>query len=158
MKIKRTVLGLLLILGLHKEDYAQEGKQYIDSINTYIKYVDSVIMEGSINPGSGISITKTERRFPNLQKDSSSCGESVLYKDDKNNNLFRLSYSGGCDSTFKLQDYYFDKNKIVFIRTRKSPNPDEIIDQYYFNDVIINQATGKLYINEGYEILKKISD
>jgi hypothetical protein len=158
MKVKKILLAILLTLGLHKEDYGQESKQYIDSINTYVKYVDSIIVEFSVNPESGISITKTERHFPSLQKDSSSCGESVLYKDDKNNSVLRLSYSGSCDSTFKLQDYYFNNNKIVFIRTVKSPNPNETTDQYYFNDVIINSIAGKLYINEGYEILKKISD
>lgn len=157
MKIKRTALTLLLIVGLHNKDYAQENKPYIDSINLYIKYVDSIIVECSINPGSEPKITKTGDRFSNTQKDSSWCGEVVLYKSDMENGLYRLSYAGNCNSAFKLQDYYFNNNKIVFIRTVKALDFTENVDQYYLNDVMINSTPGKLYITEGYDILKKLS-
>lgn len=155
--IKRTALALLLITGLHNKNYAQENKQYIDSINLYIQYVDSIIVECSINPESDLKITKTGDRLSKTQNDSSWCGEAVLYKSDMENGLYRLSYAGNCNSAFKLQDYYFSKNKIVFIRTVKALDFTENVDQYYFNDVMINPTAGKLYITEGYEILKKLN-
>ena len=158
MKIKKIVLLLLLTLGLHSKNYAQENVAYINTVKTYTRYVDSIIMEASVNPSSGPAIVKTSNRISNIQKDSSWCGEAVLYKDDKNDSLYRLSYSGHCDSTYKLQDYYFNNNKIVFVRTVRSTNPGENTDQYYFNDTIMNTAIGKLYLTDGYEILKKLSN
>lgn len=157
MKIKRTALVLLLITGLCNKEYAQENKPYIDSINLYIKYVDSMIVECSINPQLEPKITKNADRFSNAQNDSSWCGEAVLYKSNQENGLYRLSYAGNCDSAFKLQDYYFNQNKIVFIRTVKALDFSENVDQYYFNDTLINSSAGKLYLTEGYAMLKKLS-
>lgn len=140
---------------LSKVDYGQADMRYIDSVRGYVKFVDSIIIEGSINPSSGTNIGKTLTHFTGVDK-SIQCGQAELYKDSVLNNLYRLSYSDRCDTAFKLQDYYFYKNKIVFVRTVKTLNGKDVSDQYYLNDELVNAATGELYLQEGYEVLKKV--
>lgn len=145
----------MLTLGLFNDGYAQTGTGYIDSVKDHIMQIDSLIVEASVNPASEINITRSATHFSSLAK-GDSCANAELFKDGKTENLYRLSYAGNCDSVFRLQDYYFNNNKIVFIRTVKSLDRTDMSDQYYFNDVIVNPVKGELYINEGYEMLKKI--
>lgn len=146
----------MLALCLAKEDQAQAGGLYIDSIKKYIRQVDSLIVEYSSNAASGVSIARTAGSVSNAGN-GSLCATAELFKDGKSDSLYRLSYAGNCDSMFRLQDYYFSNNKIVFIRTVRSLDNENVSDQYYFNDVIVNPVKGELYLQEGYDLLKKIS-
>jgi hypothetical protein len=145
----------MLTLGLFKNNYGQAGTAYIDSVKEHILLIDSLIVEASINPASEINIIRAAAHFSSLAK-GDSCANAELFKDGKTESLYRLSYAGNCDSAFRLQDYYFYNNKIIFIRTVKSLDRTDVSDQYYLNDEIVNPVKGELYIDEGYEILKKI--
>lgn len=150
----KKVCCLLLSLCLFKYHSAQVKASYIDSVKEYIQYVDSVIIEFSINPVAETNITKLLTHFSGLEKQW--CGQAELYKDTAYQGLLRLSCSNSCDSLFKLQDYYFKNNRIVFVRTVKALNQDEATDQYYLNDEIVNTVKDELYLKEGYKLLKQV--
>jgi hypothetical protein len=154
MTITKKAFCLLITLCLFKEHTAQVNASYIDSVKEYIKYIDSVIIEFSINLVAETNIVKSLTHFSVLDKKW--CGQAELYNDTASNGFLRLSYSNSCDSIFKLQDYYFKNNKIVFIRTVKSLNQFTATDQYYLNDEIVNAMEGELYLTEGYKILKEV--
>lgn len=139
------------------DGYSQVGNHYIDSVNTYIKHVDSLIMDYATNPVSETNIAKASTHFSNLQK-ANWCAQAELYKNNKEETIYRLSYADNCDSTFRLQDYYFSNNKIVFIRTVKSQDRKEISEQYYRDDEVVNSVKGELYLGKGYEIVKQMSN
>lgn len=155
MKTRNIICCLLLALAACKNGHAQNAQAYIDSVKAYIKYVDSLIADVSIDPVCEASVTKASTHFSKLGK-SEWCGSAELFSDGKTESLYRLSYSNNCDSATLLQDYYFYNNKIVLIRTVDFSVQHTPTDQYYFNDSHIDAFTGKSYLNEGYELLKKI--
>lgn len=155
MKNRRRIVCLLLALAFFKEDHAQAGQQYIDSVKAHIRQIDSLISELSVDTAAGIIISSAHlSKLPN----GISCESAELFKNGKTGTVYRLSYAGSCDSIFRLQDYYFNNNKIVFVRTVTTLDNKDVSDQYYFNDEIVNAAKGELYIKDGYEILKKIGN
>jgi hypothetical protein len=156
MKTRTIICCLLLGLAAFKNGYAQKAQVYIDSVNAYVKYVDSLIADFSVNPVCEASVTKASAHFSKPGK-TEWCGSAELFSDGKTESLYRLSYSNSCDSATLLQDYYFYNNKIVLIRTVDFYVQHTPTDQYYFNDSHIDAFTGKSYLDEGYELLKKVS-
>lgn len=149
----KKICCLLLSVCLFKYHSAQVNPSYIDSVKAYINYVDSVIIEFSINPVAETNITKRLTHFSGLEKNW--CGQAELYKDTAYHALLRLSCSNSCDSVSKLQDYYFKNNRIVFVRTVKALNQDGATDQYYLNDEIVNTVKDEPYLKEGYKLLQQ---
>lgn len=157
MKISKKVVCLLTTLCILADGYCQVGNLYIDSVNAYVKYVDSLIVDYASNPVSETNIVKTGTHFSSLQK-GNWCAQAELFKSNKDETIYRLSYADNCDSTFRLQDYYFSNNKIVFIRTVKSQDRKDISDQYYRDNEVVNFVKGELYLGKGYEIIEKMSN
>lgn len=157
IKSKR-LFSVFLLLHVAAVHYGQDHNPYIDSIKAYIKYVDSIIMEHSIDSASGLAIAKSNVQFPNVA-DGGWCGEAQLYKSSMaDSTYYRLSYSYGCNKMPRLQDFYFYKSKIVFIRTVDLSISHEKVDQYYRDDEIMNPGAEPLYITEGYQVLKLLSN
>ncbi len=156
----KSITCLFFALFLYNENYGQENKSYIDSIEEYVQYVDSIIAGYKTNPASE-KITTTRTSFSTIETDSTKakpyCASAEVYKDAESKVVYKLYYGNNCTDEKVEHLYYFKNDKIVLLTISYWGASDKNIRHYYLKDANIDQKQiDKSYIQEGYNLLKKV--
>ncbi len=163
---KRTFIKLTFLILLANNNYAigQSNSLYIDSVNHYKIYVDSIIHSYYANPAPSLSHSITHYNCIGKNSGYGSGGSADLYRDPIKNSIYQLSYIKSCGAVRAERVYYFIKNKIVLAiindDQRKEFNERE---KYFLNDKYLpvghsdvkQKKLALKYLIEGYEVLKE---
>lgn len=152
MNVRQLISFVVICLSFKSNNVnGQQREKYIDSINLQIHFVDSLI-ERYFEP-SDTTVSRSITHFTCITRGGAS---SELYRNSKNDTFYKLVYSSNCDGEVVEQNFYFRLGKIVFARiVLKDGESRRVIEQYYLNDHIFNNNTGKSFIKEGYALLEK---
>ncbi len=112
----------------------QSRQAYVDSVNNYRIFVDSIINSFYQNPATELSHTIAHYSCLNNEASWGSGGSADLYQDTKQTTIYQLSYTRCCDSVSTGRTLYFMNGKIVLAIIDDKGNDERIT--YYRDDRI----------------------
>jgi hypothetical protein len=153
---KISTLLMLLVMLLCNNLAAQNGNEYVDSIDQYQKEVDSLVHAFYKIPPSNIG--RGIIHYYCIGKSGGSYAE--LYRNVKGEPI-QLTWQSNCDSLFEDKVFYFVNNEIVLAM-------DDGLSQvkkekkYYKNGILVLEngvwidkpMTDDKYLAKGYSVLK----
>ncbi len=160
--IARNTCKLIMLVALlySCKARAQDNAVYIDSVNRYQKFVDSLVRDFTINLASNLRHASAEYNCA----DGRIWGAyAELYRDAKRQVII-LTWQSSCDTVFEDKSFYFINNKIVLamdgvFRGGKREK------KYYKNDILIFEDDNWVEdakpndkdLAKGYDILKDLT-
>ncbi len=155
------VFLLTLLFNFKSNDLkCQSNQPYVDSINAYKLFVDSLVNSFNSNTESTLLHGIIHYSCLNGNGGYGSGGSADIYQDPKDKLVYQLSYSKGCNNISTERTLYYINNKIVLaIIFDKGKNRIN----YYRDDKYLNVdglKLGKVKIAnqdliDGYNVLKE---
>jgi len=155
-----TRLALFTLLFYCNNLKSQFAQSYVDSIDRYQLFVDSLIHSFNSNPATALVHDIIHYSCPNDINTYGGGGSAEFYQDTARKITYQLFHNKGCDTIYTERTLYFIDNKIVLAIVfeaggRKRTN-------YYRDDKCLHlgrwnserEKVAHKDLMDGYEILK----